>query len=226
MCGSVYSLTLPLYPLSGVPTCVVVCTLLPSPCTCCQEYVCGGVYSLTLPLYPLSGVRVWWCVISYPPPVPAVRITCAVVCTLLPAPCTCCQEYVWGGVYSLTLPLYLLSGLRVWWCVLGYLPHVPAVRILTAGVTLSTLYPCTCCQDYVCGGVQRACSWGSAVAVGAAYVYVSQPRLQRVLVVSRRQQLVVDVVQTDKLPVQLHYVPHLDQVGSCDCTGGRWGLQV
>ena len=153
--------------------CGGVYSLTLSPCTRCQEYVCGGVYSLTLP------------------PVPAVRITCVVVCTLLPSPCTRCQN-----------------------------PHS---RFLNLSRSPD---PCTRCQDYVCGGVQRACSWGSAVAVGAAYVSVSQPRLQRVLVVSRRQQLVVDVVQTDKLPVQLHYVPHLDQVGSCDCTGGRWGLQV
>ncbi|KAF0302351.1 Follistatin-related protein 5 [Amphibalanus amphitrite] len=48
-------------------------------------------------------------------------------------------------------------------------------------------------QEYVCGGVQRACTWGSAVSVGTSYVYISQPRLQRVLVVSRQQQLVVDV---------------------------------
>ncbi|XP_037069309.1 follistatin-related protein 5-like [Pollicipes pollicipes] len=67
-------------------------------------------------------------------------------------------------------------------------------------------------QDYVCGGLRRACEWGAAVEVAGVYVYVTQPMLQRVLLISRRQLLVVDVVSTDELPVQLQYVPHLDQV--------------
>lgn len=67
-------------------------------------------------------------------------------------------------------------------------------------------------QEYVCGDKGVNCSWGQAINVANRYVYVAQPRKDRVLVISKIQMVVVDVVVTDKLPVELHYVPHLDQV--------------
>lgn len=56
------------------------------------------------------------------------------------------------------------------------------------------------------------CEWGRAIHVSSTYVYVSQPKMDRVLVISTAQMVVVDVVPTDRYPVELHYVPHLDQV--------------
>ncbi|XP_069700035.1 follistatin-related protein 5-like isoform X2 [Periplaneta americana] len=67
-------------------------------------------------------------------------------------------------------------------------------------------------QEYVCGDKGVNCSWGQAINVANRYVYVAQPRKDRVLVISKIQMVVVDVVVTDKFPVELHYVPHLDQV--------------
>ncbi|RZF49112.1 hypothetical protein LSTR_LSTR008398 [Laodelphax striatellus] len=67
-------------------------------------------------------------------------------------------------------------------------------------------------QEYVCGDKGVNCSWGQAINVANRYVYVSQPQKDRVLVISKIQMVVVDVVITDKNPVALHYVPHLDQV--------------
>ncbi|XP_049830071.1 follistatin-related protein 5-like isoform X2 [Schistocerca gregaria] len=67
-------------------------------------------------------------------------------------------------------------------------------------------------QQYVCGDKGANCSWGQAINVANRYVYVAQPRNDRVLVISKIQMVVVDVVVTDKFPVELHYVPHLDQV--------------
>ncbi|EEC08615.1 cell adhesion molecule, putative, partial [Ixodes scapularis] len=67
-------------------------------------------------------------------------------------------------------------------------------------------------QEYVCGDRGTNCSWGRAINVADRYVYVSQPTKGRVLIISRIQMVVVDVVVTDKFPVDLHYVPHLDQV--------------
>ncbi|XP_076348907.1 follistatin-related protein 5-like isoform X2 [Tachypleus tridentatus] len=67
-------------------------------------------------------------------------------------------------------------------------------------------------QEYVCGDRGINCSWGNAINVADRYVYVSQPIKDRVLIISRVQMVVVDVVVTDKYPVDLHYVPHLDQV--------------
>ncbi|CAD7093985.1 unnamed protein product [Hermetia illucens] len=67
-------------------------------------------------------------------------------------------------------------------------------------------------QEYVCGKKDIPCSWGKATNVGTRYIYVSQPERDRVLVISTIQMVVVDVVATDKYPVELHYVPQLDQV--------------
>ncbi|XP_050531611.1 follistatin-related protein 5-like [Daktulosphaira vitifoliae] len=67
-------------------------------------------------------------------------------------------------------------------------------------------------QEYVCGNKGVNCSWGQAINVANRYVYVSQPLNDRVLVISKIQMVVVDVVVTDKYPVELHYVAHLDQV--------------
>lgn len=67
-------------------------------------------------------------------------------------------------------------------------------------------------QEYVCGDKGINCSWGQAINVANRYVYVTQPMKDRVLVISKIQMVVVDVVVTDKRPVALHYVPHLDQI--------------
>lgn len=67
-------------------------------------------------------------------------------------------------------------------------------------------------QEYVCGDRGINCSWGRAIDVADRYIYVSQPSKDRILIISRIQMVVVDVVVTDKYPIDLHYVPHFDQV--------------
>ncbi|KAJ8674779.1 hypothetical protein QAD02_010565, partial [Eretmocerus hayati] len=67
-------------------------------------------------------------------------------------------------------------------------------------------------QEYVCAEKGVPCSWGRAINVANRYVYVSQPEKDRILVISKIQMVVVDVVTTDKYPVDLQYVPALDQV--------------
>ncbi|CAK9797946.1 Follistatin-related protein 5 [Anthophora plagiata] len=67
-------------------------------------------------------------------------------------------------------------------------------------------------QEYVCGAKGVPCSWGRAINVANRYVYVSQPDKDRVLVISEVQMVIVDMIPTDKYPVQLWYVPSLDQV--------------
>ncbi|KAL1494445.1 hypothetical protein ABEB36_010043 [Hypothenemus hampei] len=67
-------------------------------------------------------------------------------------------------------------------------------------------------QDYVCGDQGTPCSWGRAVSMSNRYIYASQPLLDRILVVSTVQMAVVDVVGTDKVPVELSKVLHLDQL--------------
>ncbi|XP_050305276.1 follistatin-related protein 4-like isoform X2 [Anthonomus grandis grandis] len=67
-------------------------------------------------------------------------------------------------------------------------------------------------EEYVCGNQKANCSWGRAVSISDRYIYASQPLLDRILVVSTTQMAVVDVVGTDKYPVELEKVLHLDQL--------------
>lgn len=67
-------------------------------------------------------------------------------------------------------------------------------------------------QEYVCGDKSSPCSWGRAINVGQHYIYITQPLRDRVLVISTIQIVVVDAISTDKYPVNLYYVPHLDHV--------------
>ncbi|XP_068916226.1 follistatin-related protein 5-like isoform X2 [Tenebrio molitor] len=67
-------------------------------------------------------------------------------------------------------------------------------------------------QEYVCGDKGVKCSWGRAINVANRYVYATQPERDRIIIISKVQMVVVDVVSTDKYPVELFHVPHLDQV--------------
>ncbi|KAM8969576.1 follistatin-related protein 5 isoform 4-T4 [Sarcophilus harrisii] len=71
-------------------------------------------------------------------------------------------------------------------------------------------------QDEVCpqteeDTVQR-CVWASAVNVKDKFIYVTQPTLNRVLIVDVQSQKVVQAVSTDPVPVKLHYDKSHDQV--------------
>ncbi|XP_023659205.2 follistatin-related protein 4 isoform X1 [Paramormyrops kingsleyae] len=56
------------------------------------------------------------------------------------------------------------------------------------------------------------CVWASAVSVRDKYIYISQPLQNRLLVVDTQAQKVVQVVETDPVPVKLHYDKSHDQV--------------
>lgn len=64
----------------------------------------------------------------------------------------------------------------------------------------------------MCGDHGTPCTWGRAVSMSNRYIYASQPNLDRILIVSTAQMAVVDVVGTDKVPVELSKVLHLDQL--------------
>nr|XP_034186880.1 follistatin-related protein 5-like isoform X2 [Osmia lignaria] len=92
----------------------------------------------------------------------------------------------------------------------GILVYEPSTCRLRHEIRSTDVIPGT--QEYVCGIKNVPCSWGRAINVANRYVYVSQPQKDRVLVISETQMVIVDVVPTDKNPVQLWYVPSLDQV--------------
>nr|KAG5707712.1 hypothetical protein BaRGS_003287 [Batillaria attramentaria] len=67
--------------------------------------------------------------------------------------------------------------------------------------------PLRLCED------GQACSWGSVVNVKNNFLYVSQPAMNRVVVIETTKNWIpVQVIATDKRPMRLHYVEHLDQV--------------
>ncbi|XP_053258929.1 follistatin-related protein 5 isoform X4 [Podarcis raffonei] len=71
-------------------------------------------------------------------------------------------------------------------------------------------------QDEVCpkaeGEEVQQCVWASAVNVKDKFLYVTQPTLDRVLIVDVQSQKVVQAVSTDPIPVKLHYDKSHDQV--------------
>ncbi|XP_060634748.2 follistatin-related protein 5 isoform X2 [Anolis sagrei] len=71
-------------------------------------------------------------------------------------------------------------------------------------------------QDEVCpkaeGDEIQRCVWASAANVKDKFIYVTQPTLDRVLIVDVQSQKVVQAVNTDPVPVKLHYDKSHDQV--------------
>ncbi|XP_076455873.1 follistatin-related protein 5-like isoform X2 [Babylonia areolata] len=68
----------------------------------------------------------------------------------------------------------------------------------------------------------RDCSWGEVVNVKNSFVYASQPDMNRVVVIETAKKWVpLQVIATDKQPMQLHYVEHLDQVWVLCWNGGN-----
>ncbi|XP_059501007.1 follistatin-related protein 5 isoform X3 [Stegostoma tigrinum] len=71
-------------------------------------------------------------------------------------------------------------------------------------------------QDEVCPkadneAIQR-CVWATAVNIRNKYIYVTQPKLNRVLIVDVQSQKAIQIVATDPVPVKLHYDKSHDQV--------------
>ncbi|KAJ7403874.1 Follistatin-related protein 5 [Willisornis vidua] len=71
-------------------------------------------------------------------------------------------------------------------------------------------------KDEVCpkadGDPVQRCVWATAVNVKDKFIYVTQPTLDRVLIVDVQSQKVVQAVSTDPVPVKLHYDKSHDQV--------------
>ncbi|KAJ8266883.1 hypothetical protein GJAV_G00135770 [Gymnothorax javanicus] len=62
------------------------------------------------------------------------------------------------------------------------------------------------------GDVPHRCEWASAVSVRNRYIYTAQPLQNRLLIVDVQAQKVAQVVQTDPVPVKLHYDKSHDQI--------------
>ncbi|XP_028815553.1 follistatin-related protein 5 isoform X2 [Denticeps clupeoides] len=71
-------------------------------------------------------------------------------------------------------------------------------------------------EEEVCpkldGEEEQRCTWSSAVNVKDKFIYATQPLLGRVLIIDIQSQKAVQIVNTDPVPVKLHYDKSLDQV--------------
>ncbi|XP_076850617.1 follistatin-related protein 5 isoform X2 [Brachyhypopomus gauderio] len=71
-------------------------------------------------------------------------------------------------------------------------------------------------KEEVCPKVEgeedQKCVWTSAVNVKDKFIYATQPLLNRVLIVDIQSQKAIQTVNTDKVPVKLHYDKSHDQV--------------
>ncbi|KFM02881.1 Follistatin-related protein 5, partial [Aptenodytes forsteri] len=82
--------------------------------------------------------------------------------------------------------------------------------------TKASHWPDLAVRDEVCpkadGDPVQRCVWATAVNVKDKFIYVTQPTLDRVLIVDVQSQKVVQAVSTDPVPVKLHYDKSHDQV--------------
>ncbi|XP_066473374.1 follistatin-related protein 4 isoform X2 [Tiliqua scincoides] len=62
------------------------------------------------------------------------------------------------------------------------------------------------------GEAIQSCLWASAVNVRDKYIYVTQPKWNRIMILDIQTQKVIQSLDTDPLPVKLHYDKSHDQI--------------
>lgn len=69
-------------------------------------------------------------------------------------------------------------------------------------------------DDTICHRYARRCTWGDAVSIDTpdGLIYVTQPLMDRVLVLSIAQLIVVETIPTDGTPMELYHIPLHDQL--------------
>lgn len=97
--------------------------------------------------------------------------------------------------------------------------HSNGISIYSSGlcqliheIHASDLVPGT--DDPICHQYARRCTWGQAVAIEApdGLIYITQPMMDRVLVLSIPQLIIIETIQTDGTPMELFHVPMHDQL--------------
>lgn len=68
--------------------------------------------------------------------------------------------------------------------------------------------------DSICHQYARKCTWGQAVSIDGpdGLIYVSQPLMNRILVLSIAQLIIIEVIPTDGTPMELFHIPLHDQL--------------
>jgi follistatin-related protein 5 len=69
-------------------------------------------------------------------------------------------------------------------------------------------------NDTICDRYARRCTWGRAVTIDApdGLIYITQPMMDRIIVLSIAQLLIIEVIPTNGTPIELHHIPLHDQL--------------
>ncbi|KAL7011947.1 hypothetical protein ACKWTF_014528 [Chironomus riparius] len=72
-------------------------------------------------------------------------------------------------------------------------------------------------NETVCHRYAQKCSWGTAVGIDGTdgsdgLIYIAQPMMDRILVLSMLQHIVLETIRTDTTPMELFHVPAHDQL--------------
>lgn len=72
-------------------------------------------------------------------------------------------------------------------------------------------------DETVCHRYAQKCSWGTAVGIDGTdgsdgLIYIAQPMMDRILVLSMLQHIVLETIRTDTTPMELYHVPAHDQL--------------
>jgi follistatin-related protein 5 len=69
-------------------------------------------------------------------------------------------------------------------------------------------------DDTICNQNAKRCTWGRAVTIDApdGLIYITQPMMDRILVLSIAQLIIIEIIPTDGTPMELHHIPLHDQL--------------
>lgn len=84
---------------------------------------------------------------------------------------------------------------------------------LVHSIHASDLVPGT--TETICNEYSERCIWGEAVSIDEAtdgLIYIAQPMMDRVIVLSIAQLIVIEIIPTDGTPMELYHIPLHDQI--------------
>lgn len=67
-------------------------------------------------------------------------------------------------------------------------------------------------DDTICSQYARLCTWGELVSTADGLIYITQPMMDRILVLSIAQLIVIEIIPTDGTPTELYHIPTHDQL--------------
>lgn len=69
-------------------------------------------------------------------------------------------------------------------------------------------------NDPICHQYARRCTWGESAVIDGpdGLIYITQPMMNRILVLSIAQLIIIEIIPTDGTPMELHHIPLHDQL--------------